>query len=472
MNNAFTYVFCCEAALKLTAFGVSFYFQEAWNVFDFGVVCLSLTGVIVSYATTAKTSFLSLLRVLRVARVFRIIKQAKGLRTLFNTLIVSLPALANVGSVMMLFYFIYSVLGMNLFGHIVENFCLYRHVNFYDFPTAMKMLARMSTGENWNCIMHSTMITTRCMQLTVPGDNVTVAEGLYGSATEQDLLNADAWVAALPGSATFGSALLVDLNSPLVDTWTADFDPEFMVDGCTPFGSTAVSIIYFCSFMVLCAYVMLNLVVAVIIDNFQTEKSESDSIVNKDHIEQFVEVWSQLDPHTTGFVPSAKLEYIVRNLDSPLGVADLNNRKPAPRKVLDMCVRARVPIRNGNSIHFMETLYALNRMIARPSEEQALPAEDEAAMDEILAKKIPFDLHVPPRVTSAHAMSALYVQGALRGWLARNEAWQKKCAIEQLRLEEASPSSPAACCFVHCFNSSRCCAPHRRSWPGHGMRLG
>ena len=44
--------------------------------------------------------------------------------------------------------------GMNLFGHVKENNCLYRHVNFYDFPTSMEMLARMSTGENWNCIMH------------------------------------------------------------------------------------------------------------------------------------------------------------------------------------------------------------------------------------------------------------------------------------------------------------------------------
>ena len=38
---------------------------------------------------------------------------------------------------------------MNLFGHVKEQQCLYRHVNFYDFPTVMLMLARMSTGENW-----------------------------------------------------------------------------------------------------------------------------------------------------------------------------------------------------------------------------------------------------------------------------------------------------------------------------------
>lgn len=48
--------------------------------------------------------------------MFKLIRNAKGLRTLFNTLISSLPAIANVGSLLFLLMFMYAVLGMNLFG--------------------------------------------------------------------------------------------------------------------------------------------------------------------------------------------------------------------------------------------------------------------------------------------------------------------------------------------------------------------
>jgi len=128
LNDAFAFVFVTEAVLKFAAFGVRGYFMESWNIFDLAIVCISMAGVVVSYVSSAKTSFLSVLRVLRVARVFRLIPKAKALRSLFSTLIISIPAFANVTSVLLLFYFVYSVAGMNLFGHIKEdNQYLFRH---------------------------------------------------------------------------------------------------------------------------------------------------------------------------------------------------------------------------------------------------------------------------------------------------------------------------------------------------------
>lgn len=63
----------------------------------------------------------SLLRVIRVIRIFRLIPKARGLRVLLQTLISSLPALWNVGLMTLIFFFMYAVMGMQLFGQIVHQ---------------------------------------------------------------------------------------------------------------------------------------------------------------------------------------------------------------------------------------------------------------------------------------------------------------------------------------------------------------
>lgn len=122
--------------------GPTSYFSEGWNRFDFFVVCLSIPGVVIDYATTKELKWLPLIRVLRVTRVFRLIPHAKGLRTLLQTLVWSLPALFNVGSVLFLFMFIYAVIGMNLWGNVVYGGELSRHANFSNFPMSMLLLFR------------------------------------------------------------------------------------------------------------------------------------------------------------------------------------------------------------------------------------------------------------------------------------------------------------------------------------------
>jgi hypothetical protein len=71
----------------------------------------------------------------------------QGLRTLLHTLMMSLPALANVGSVLFLFFFIFSVMGMNLFGKVKHQDFLTRQANYEDFASSLQVLFRMCTGE-------------------------------------------------------------------------------------------------------------------------------------------------------------------------------------------------------------------------------------------------------------------------------------------------------------------------------------
>lgn len=67
--------------------------------------------------------------------VFRLLEKTKSLRILFKTLVIALPALANVGLLMFLIMFVYAVMGMQLFGNVmwVEGDYPDRHVNFGSF---------------------------------------------------------------------------------------------------------------------------------------------------------------------------------------------------------------------------------------------------------------------------------------------------------------------------------------------------
>lgn len=65
---------------------------------------------------------LRIVRVVRVGRVLRLVKGAKGIRTLLFSLLVSLPALFNIGLLLFLVMFIYATFGMAFFSKVKYNY--------------------------------------------------------------------------------------------------------------------------------------------------------------------------------------------------------------------------------------------------------------------------------------------------------------------------------------------------------------
>ena len=55
---------------------------------------------------------------------------------------VSLPALFNIGALLSLITFIYAIIGMTLFGHVMHAGALNDQVNFETFARAMLLLFR------------------------------------------------------------------------------------------------------------------------------------------------------------------------------------------------------------------------------------------------------------------------------------------------------------------------------------------
>jgi hypothetical protein len=81
----------------------------------------------------------------------------RGLQKLIETLLYSLPSLINIGALLMLVFFIYSVLGVFLFRSVTSGVAVTKYNNFNNFGLAMITLFRCSTGESWNLIMFDMM---------------------------------------------------------------------------------------------------------------------------------------------------------------------------------------------------------------------------------------------------------------------------------------------------------------------------
>ena len=118
-NHFFTVIFLVEAVLKFIAFGMT-YFNNAWNKFDFFVVSASIMDVFLDVILkdgVPAGGFLSVapkiarvMRVLRVTRILRLAGKAKSLQAILQTITFSIPALANVFFLLILIYFMLSVL--------------------------------------------------------------------------------------------------------------------------------------------------------------------------------------------------------------------------------------------------------------------------------------------------------------------------------------------------------------------------
>ena len=169
-NYIFTAIFIVEASLKIFVFGWS-YFETSWNKFDFFVVISSILDIsmtIIQEAAAAEAqdgqrtqSALSVapqlarvLRVLRVSRVLRIAGKHKGLQSLFNTIMLSISALFNVFMLLMLFFFILATLGQFMFSGVKQGEVINEYKNFTVFDRSFLLLFSISTGEDWNKIMH------------------------------------------------------------------------------------------------------------------------------------------------------------------------------------------------------------------------------------------------------------------------------------------------------------------------------
>jgi hypothetical protein len=117
-NNVFTGIFTLEALIKIITWG-KLYFKDGWNIFDFCVVISTYFQIGLNYAFSVDMGTWALvLRIFRMGRILRLVRKAQSLRDMFNTFIRTIPSLANIGLLLFLLIYIYSLIGITLFGRV------------------------------------------------------------------------------------------------------------------------------------------------------------------------------------------------------------------------------------------------------------------------------------------------------------------------------------------------------------------
>ena len=124
----------------------------------FIIIVFETSEMIVGFVYGGDLGIDTLLRVARLGRILRVLKIKQGIRTLVRTPVLSVPSLANVGGLLFPLYFLFSLLGVELFGGVQRDGGLNQDAHFKDMPHAMLLRVHMSTGEASNSILADCMV--------------------------------------------------------------------------------------------------------------------------------------------------------------------------------------------------------------------------------------------------------------------------------------------------------------------------
>ncbi|KYO30807.1 voltage-dependent T-type calcium channel subunit alpha-1I isoform B [Alligator mississippiensis] len=159
-NIVFTSMFALEMLLKLLAFGIFGYIKNPYNIFDGIIVIISVWEII-----GQSDGGLSVLRTFRLLRVLKLVRFMPALRRQLVVLMKTMDNVATFCMLLMLFIFIFSILGMHLFGC---KFSLKTETgdtvpdrkNFDSLLWAIVTVFQILTQEDWNVVLYNGMAST------------------------------------------------------------------------------------------------------------------------------------------------------------------------------------------------------------------------------------------------------------------------------------------------------------------------
>uniref|UniRef100_A0AAQ4Q6J4 Sodium channel protein n=1 Tax=Gasterosteus aculeatus aculeatus TaxID=481459 RepID=A0AAQ4Q6J4_GASAC len=373
INLVFIVLFTGECMLKMISLR-HYYFTIGWNIFDFVVVILSIVGMFLSEVIEkyfVSPTLFRVIRLARIGRILRLIKGAKGIRTLLFALMMSLPALFNIGLLLFLVMFIYAIFGMSNFAYVKHEAGIDDMFNFETFGNSMICLFQITTSGGWDGLM-APILNKRepdCdSQMEHPGNNHT--------------------------------------------------------GNC---GNPSVAIFFFVSYIIICFLIVVNMYIAVILENFSVATEESAEPLSEDDFEMFYEVWERFDPDATQFMEYSKLSDFADALDPPLRMA-----KPNMLHLISMDL----PMVSGERIHCLDILFAFTkRVLGESGEMDVLRGQMEDRFMASNPSKVSYEPITTTLRRKQEDMAAVIIQRAFRRYKIRL-AMKKASALYKERLKE------------------------------------
>ncbi|XP_040289750.1 sodium channel protein type 4 subunit alpha-like isoform X11 [Bufo bufo] len=352
INLAFVVIFSGECLCKIMALRY-YYFTIGWNIFDFVVVILSIVGIVLS--DIIKNYFVSptlfrIIRLARIGRILRLIRGAKGIRTLLFALMMSLPALFNIGLLLFLVMFIYAIFGMANFAYVKKEAGIDDMFNFETFGNSMICLFQITTSAGW--------------------------DGLLSPILNSNEPDCDPYLPN-PGSNTVGNC-----------------------------GNPPVGIVFFVSYIIISFLIVVNMYIAIILENFSVATEESTEPLSEDDFEMFYEVWEKFDSEATQFIDYSVLSTFADSLAEPL-------RIPIPNKI--KLIAMDLPMVSGDRIHCLDILFAFTkRVLGESGEMDTLKIQMEEKFMAANPSKISYEPITTTLRRKQEDVSACIIQRAYR----------------------------------------------------------
>ncbi|CAJ1080118.1 sodium channel protein type 4 subunit alpha A [Xyrichtys novacula] len=369
VNVAFIIVFTGECMLKLIALR-QYFFTNGWNIFDFVVVILSIAGTMLSDLIEkyfVSPTLFRVIRLARIGRILRLIKGAKGIRTLLFALMMSLPALFNIGLLLFLIMFIFSIFGMSNFAYVKKEAGIDDIFNFETFGGSIICLFEITTSAGWDGLL-----------------------------------------------------------LPMLNKEYPDCDPDFENPGTDVkgnCGNPGMSMMFFCSYIIISFLVVVNMYIAIILENFNVAQEESGDALCEEDFEMFNETWEKFDVDGTQFIEYSRLSDFCDALQEPLRVA-----KPNRLRLIEMDL----PLVIGDRIHCLDVLLAVTQMVLGDTVEMAAMRESIEA--KFILNNPTSDSFAPITTTVRHKEeqnAAVVIQRAYRVHLlrrcVRHAAFMHRC---------------------------------------------
>lgn len=294
ISACLTLAFTIEVIMKMIAFTPRGYWQSRRNRYDLAVTFIGSIWVINHWLLTNKFTY-SFGFIVVILRFFTITGKHATLQMLMLTVVVSVYKSFFIILGLFTLVLFYSLLGVQLFGSVKFGENLSRQANFRNAKLSAITMFRIVTGEDWYRMMHDCML-----------------EPPYCTKA--------------------------------ANYWETD---------CGNFG---MSFTFFSSFYIIITHMVLNLLVAIIMENFSIfYSSEEDALLSYTDIRNFQYTWNMVDAQQKGTIPVRRVKFILRLLKGRLEVDPARDQQI----IKHMCHEME-RLHNGEDVSFHDVLTMLS----------------------------------------------------------------------------------------------------------------